>query len=213
MSEQSITTSSRQPYSPREVARVVRETHERTLDYRDLFQLPTGISLSGLALVNHGCKNINTIAGVNCIAVGRGFDLLDGTVARALEQESDVGALVDATCDKLGMALISYAALKQKAIPKSAIAAMVAGNVTSAGLTAAAAYRHPHDSYRPTRTGKYGMALYNLGFISYLYSHAFEQERPELELHEGFHTLGTVATGAGVALSFPTNAEYAKRVL
>lgn len=159
MSEQSITKPARQPYSPREVARVVRQTHERTLDYRDLFQLPTGVSLSGLALVNYGCKNIDTIKGVNCVAVGRGFDLLDGTLARTLEQESDAGALVDATCDKLGMALIAYTALKHKAIPKSAVAAMLAGNLTSAGLTAVAAYRHPQDSYRPTRTGKYGMAL------------------------------------------------------
>ena len=195
-----------------ELVSTLRQTHERNFAYRDLFQVPTAISASGLALVAKGCRTINTVNGVNMIAAGRGLDLLDGVVARRLEQESDAGALADATCDKLGMTLIATSALRHDAVPKYALGSMFASNLTSAGLTLAASVRHPHDSYRPTSTGKHGMAAFNVGIISYLYANALEHERPELGLHPGFKKLGHVATSAGIALAIPTNAEYASRL-
>lgn len=195
-----------------ELVSTLRQTHERNFAYRDLFQVPTAISASGLALVARGCRQINTVNGVNMIAAGRGLDLIDGITARALEQESDAGALADATCDKLGMALIAANALRHDAVPKYALGSMFASNLTSAGLTLAASLRHPHDSYRPTKTGKHGMAAFNVGIISFLYANALEQERPELELHPHFKKLGHVATSTGLALAVPTNAEYASRI-
>lgn len=197
---------------PKELARTLRETHERSLEYRDLFQLPTAISATGLALVAQGCRAITTLEGVNRIAAGRGLDLVDGIAARALNQESDAGALADATCDKVGMALIAASALRHNAVPRHVIGSMFASNLTSTGLSAAAAIRHPKESYRPTKTGKHCMAAFNLGIISHLYANALEHERPELELHPHFQRLGQVASATGIALTIPTNVEYASRI-
>lgn len=201
------------PSSQKEnLAHTLRDTHERLLDYRDLLQVPTAVSLTGLGLVARGCKNITSVAGVNYIAAGRGCDLLDGTIARALGQESDTGALADATCDKLGLLMIAGSALRQNAVPKYALGSMFASNLTSAGLTAAAAWRHPRESYRPTRAGKYSMAAFTIGILSYLYETAFSREYPELKLHPQFQKLGHTATAAGIALAIPTNSEYAARL-
>lgn len=195
-----------------ELVATLRETHERNLQYRDLFQLPTAISASGLLMVAKGCQHIDTLEGVNYIAAGRGLDLVDGVAARSLHQESDAGALADATCDKLGMSLIAAQALRKKAVPAYALASMFASNLTSTGLTFAASVRHPHDSYRPTKTGKHSMAAFNVGVLSFLYANALEKSRPELSLHPQFQKLGHVATATGIALAVPTNIEYASRI-
>lgn len=196
----------------KQLAQTLRETHERSFEYRDLFQLPTAISATGLALVAKGCRTIDTVEGVNYIAAGRGLDLVDGAVARALEQESDAGALADATFDKLGMSLIAASAIRQKAVPPYALGSMFASNLMSAGLFSVAAVRHPHESYRPTKTGKHCMAAFNLGILAHLYANALEREHPETELHSHFSRLGHIATSTGIALSVPTNAEYASRI-
>ncbi|NLA42634.1 hypothetical protein GX865_00530 [Candidatus Saccharibacteria bacterium] len=196
----------------RELISALRETHERSLNYKDLFQLPTAISIGGLALVEKGCRNINTVTGVNYIAAGRGLDLIDGIAARSLNQESDAGALADATCDKLGMVRLAYSALKNNAVPKYALGAMFASNLTSAGLTIAAGIRHPDESYRPTKNGKHSMAAFNIGILSHLYSNALKKEHPEINLHPHFNKLGHIAVGVGIGLAIPSNAEYAARL-
>jgi phosphatidylglycerophosphate synthase len=76
----------------------------------DLASIPNLVSGTGLALVMDGCSDISTISGVRKIATGRGFDLLDGWLARTLEQSSDTGAAIDASIDRLGMATIPAAA-------------------------------------------------------------------------------------------------------
>lgn len=201
-----------QEYDPKELARTLRETHERSLEYQDLFQLPTAVSTSGLALVVQGCRNITTVSGVNKIASGRGLDLVDGAIARAFEQESDAGALADATCDKLGMAMIAASAIRTNAVPGYVLGSMFASNLTSTGLSTVAALRHPKESYRPTKAGKHCMAAFNVGIISHLYANALEHEHPELGLHQHFSNLGTVASATGIALTVPTNIEYASRI-
>ena len=199
-------------FRPKELAVTLKETHERSLEYRDLFQLPTAISAGGLGLVAKGCRSIDTVRGVNYIAAGRGLDLVDGAIARALEQESDAGALADATLDKLGMTLIAASALRHNAVPAYALGSMFASNLTSTGLTIAASLRHPHNSYRPTKAGKHSMAAFNVGILSFLYANALQNEHSELNLHPQFQKLGHIATGAGIALAIPTNAEYASRI-
>lgn len=208
--------SDRKPQSCFEQAKTtastIRKTHERHLDFRDLLQVPTAISLAGLATVMHGTRNLNTISGVNQVAVGRVLDLVDGTVARGLNQESDAGALADTVCDKLGMLAITIGASKDKAIPPYIPASIFANNAISAGLTVAAGIRHPHTSYRPTKTGKLGMALSNVGAIGHLYAHALERQYPHNKVHRAVRHISTGVAIAGITLSALSNVEYAKRV-
>lgn len=86
------------------------EFKEKVMNYRDLFTVSTAVTASSLGLVLNGCRSIDTIAGVNQIMLGRCGDLLDGYLARLLNQTSDMGAFADTAADKIGMAAIIAAA-------------------------------------------------------------------------------------------------------
>lgn len=188
------------------------EFHEKVVDYSDLFQLPTLITTASLGLVINGCRTIETINGVNQIVAGRCGDLLDGYVARLLDQSSDLGALADTAADKLGMTAILGAAWHKNAVPKLPLATIASKQVMNVGLTSLTAYRHPRQGFRPTMTGKYAMAADNAALVGYLYSNAIARERPDLvDLQRGARLLGRVGFIAGSALSAPATLEYAER--
>lgn len=190
------------------------EFHERVVDYKDLFKPPTLITMGSLALVINGCRKIDTINGVNQIVAGRCGDLLDGYVARLLNQSSDLGALADTAADKLGMTAILGAAWHKNAVPKTPLTVIAGKQVMNVGLTALTAHNHPHQGFRPTMTGKYAMAADNAALVGYLYSNAIQRERPDLEkLQQGALLLGRIGFAAGSALSIPATLEYAERAI
>lgn len=188
-----------------------QELAERKLDLKDLISVPTSISLAGLALVIRGSRHIDTLEGITEVAVGRGFDLVDGFCARALEQESDIGALVDASCDKVGMGFMVANAWKKNVVPKEALSLIIASNTINAGLFSVAALRNPTIRYRPPKNGKHAMSLYNAGLISYAYAHSFEKDYPDRHLHEPLRKFGKIAMVAGTALAIPAAGEYLYR--
>lgn len=193
--------------------KALHELHDKSLEYRDLLKLPTLISAASLATVMKGCAEIDTIHGVNMVVLGRGGDLVDGFVARLLHQETDMGALVDTAFDKLGMTAIIGAAWHKNAVPKPVLATIGGKQALNASLTAIHAHRHPTANFRPTKAGKQAMFADNVALISYLYANAFELERPDLEKHEHFRTLGNAAFAAGIALSVPATATYVQRAV
>ena len=189
----------------------ISEFHEKLHDYRDLFNAPTLVTLGSLGLVLSGCREIDTIRGVNKIVAGRSGDLVDGFLARLLDQQTDLGALVDTGADKTGMAAITIAAWRKHAIPRVPLSVIASKQALNVGLTAITARNHPGQSFRPNPYGKQAMAADNATYIGYLYSNAFEKEHPELNLHQGFAMLGRTAFAAGSALSVPATFEYAAR--
>lgn len=170
---------------------------KRNVCLKDLPTAPNAISVAALALVMDGCKNIGTIEGVNKIGVGRGLDLFDGAVARWLDQSSDMGAIVDVTCDKLGMAAICRAAWKENAVPKPYLSYIVGKHTLHAGLTLANGYVHPEESFRPPKSGKVSMFVDNLAGGAYLYANAYEQsgDQPEVAkaLKKGAHAIAAAS--------------------
>lgn len=189
------------------------EFHEKVIDYIDLFKPPTLVTMGSLALVMNGCRSIDTIDGVNQIVLGRCGDLLDGYIARLLDQSSDLGALADTAADKIGMAAILGAAWHKNAVPKAPLAVIAGKQVMNVGLTVMTARNHPHQGFRPTITGKYAMAADNAALVGYLYSNALARERPELNLHQGALLLGRAGFAAGSALSVPATLEYVERAV
>lgn len=190
------------------------EFHEKVVNYSDLFKLPTLVTATSLALVINGCRTLDTVAGVNQIVAGRCGDLLDGYIARLLDQSSDLGALADTAADKLGMAAIVGTAWHKNAVPKTVLSTIASKQAANVGLTSLTAYRHPGQGFRPTMTGKYAMAADNAALFGYLYSNAIAHEHPELTaLHHGARQLGRISFIAGSALSVPATLEYAGRAL
>ncbi len=186
---------------------------ERDFHWHDIPTPATAISLAGIALVIDGCRDLSKIDNIHKIGLGRGFDLLDGGVARWLNQSSDAGALVDAGADKYEMFHIGRAAWQQDAMPKPFIAYVGATNGLHFGLTAAAAYTHPDRSYRPPRAGKHAMFGNNLAGGAYLYANAFEQEQPERGLHRPLRTMAKVALAGTITSELVAARQYVSRIL
>lgn len=169
------------------------------------------VTIGSLALVLNGCREIDTVRGVNKIVAGRTGDLLDGYLARLLDQSSDMGALIDTSADKLGMTAIIGAAWHKNAMPKVPLSVIAGKQVMNVGLTALTAHNHPHKGFRPTMTGKYAIAADNAALIGYLYHNAISDEHSDLK--DGALLLGRLGFAAGSALSVPATLEYAKRAL
>ena len=189
-----------------------RKIRELELHGRDLLTAATAVSLAGLALVTDGCKDLSKINNVHKIGIGRGFDLIDGPMARAMNQASDAGAATDATIDKLEMFLIGKAAWQQNALPKSFITYVGVKNMLHVGLAAGAAYQHPKESFEPPRSGKLSMFGDNIAGGALLYANAYEHERPDLEYHQPLRRIGRdalVASGFTEAVALKT---YVRRL-
>ncbi len=187
------------------------EFHEKVLDARDLFTVANAVSIGSLALVIDGSRKIDTVAGVNEIILGRTGDLLDGYLARLLDQTSDTGALIDTAADKIGMIAIIGAAWHKNAVPHTPLSVIAGKQALNVGLTTITALRHPHEGFRPNQFGKYAMAADTMALAGYLYSNALHREYPEKNLHQGAELLGRIGFAAGSALSVPATLEYADR--
>ena len=190
----------------------LEELRDKVMDYQDLLKVPTLVTAGSLALVLSGCRSIDTVAGVNKIVAGRTGDLLDGFLARSLNQSSDMGALADTAADKAGMLAIGASAWHKDVVPHSVLATIGAKHAATTGLTAAYAYKFPTRTFRPNQAGKLAMGMDNLALFGYLYGSAFENEYPELELHDTFRNVGRSAFIAGSVLSVPATLSYATRI-
>lgn len=189
-----------------------QEFARRDINLGDLPTAANAISVAGLALVVDGCKNLGKVSSINKIAVGRGLDLFDGSVARFMDQTSDMGAMVDVTCDKLGMAAIAKAAWQQDALPKWFISYIYAKNLTHAGLTLAAGFKHPDSSFRPPAAGKHAMMADNLAGGALLYAHAYATEFPESGHHDNLRRAGLIVAGASLIPETIALKKYIKRL-
>ena len=145
---------------------------EKSMNARDLFLVPSAVSLSGLALVAHGTTHFDTLTGVNEVAAGRGMDLLDGFLARALEQETETGSCVDVIADKAAVSIMAAAAWKYDIVPRHILTTAAVSNITNASLSTAATLRHPEAKFRPSTAGKHSMALFNASILSHAYASA-----------------------------------------
>lgn len=197
-----------------EISQMVNSNfEERDLHAKDLLKPPTLITIGSLGLVLNGCRSIDSIKGVNQIALGRAGDLIDGVVARALNQTSDAGAITDTVADKTGMLAIAEAAWRKNAIPKMVLEIIMSRQTLNAGLTIATGYRHPEASFRPTRSGKIAMAADNVAFLGYLYANALEQEYPDSNLHKAARGIARAAFITGSTLGASATTHYIKRAL
>lgn len=195
----------------RSAAEIHGELVEQSLELRDLFSPPALTSLTGLALVSHGARRLETVRGVNEVAAGRGFDLLDGFIARILDDESDVASLTDAAVDKIATGIIVKNAWQKQVVPKPVLGTIAAANVCNSSLTFLTKYRYPSVPLRPSPSGKHSMALYTSSLLSHAYANALESEYPDQKLTATLRQLGSAAFLAGTAFAAAAARDYAAR--
>ena len=185
---------------------------ERDVDFKKLSPAATAVSATGLGLVVKGAMKIDTLKGVAEVFIGRLLDGVDGGVARALKQESDAGAIVDVSFDKVGMGAVSIAAWLKEAMPKPVIAGIAAKHLTSAALTLIYNHNHPTESFRPTKWGKASIAADTLVYAGFLMENALASEQPEkINEQKAARTIGNVAVAASVITGGVSLYQYYKR--
>lgn len=178
---------------------------------KEVATVPNAISLAGFGLVAKGSVEADPVASAAYITAGRALDLVDGAAARALHQESEFGAKLDALLDKLGMAAIVSSALYHGRMPGVAAGAVVAHNTFNATASVVHELRHPNDAARPSKAGKIGLFIENVGIISYLASSAIESRHEGSKTAEALKLGGHALTACGVGLGLVAGAQYMKR--
>lgn len=185
---------------------------ERDVNFTKLSPAATAVSAAGLGLVVKGVTEIDTLRGVAEVFVGRGLDGVDGGVARALNQQSDAGAIVDVVFDKIGMGTVSIAAWLKEAIPKPVIAGIAAKHLASAALTFIHDHNHPTESFRPTKWGKASIGADTLAYAGYLAENALANEKPERVREQKIaRGIGHAATAASIVTGGISLYQYYKR--
>ena len=195
---------------------------------RTLLTWPNAVSIVGFTLVLAGTLHLDTWAGFGLVVAGRLADMADGRLARSTHHTSRFGALLDATLDKLAVLAMIIAMWAHAMAPAWILLVIVLQNVINTLATAVAEQSHPGRNLKPSRSGKYAMAVQNLALasfvISYLISPPFDLAAGELpdqnkmtpemlNLSDGFYWLGLLATIVGVGvLGLMATAYYIRRI-
>lgn len=184
--------------------------------------VPNAVSAVSFAAVWDGANKMGTLEGLSKMASGRFGDLVDGFLARTLNQSSQFGAGLDATLDKIGVAKIIHEAWKREAVPRDQLAAIIATQSLNFCATALAGWKNPSKKWRPGQAGKISMALDNLCLIGHIAGYTAEQmiEREEydkftrgqlMKLSKIGHGLGDLSFGMARPTAAIASAEYIER--
>lgn len=130
----------------------------------DIFSPANGISLIGLSMAIYGSLTIATLAGVLILGVGRIIDVFDGPIARRTHT-SGFGALVDATCDKVGIAFLVTAVWFAGYAPVWLLIYVLLQNIANVFISWLTARRGAKPA--ASHYGKYAMFLQNTSIGMY----------------------------------------------
>lgn len=175
----------------------------------EVLTVPNAISAVGLGLVLHGSARADTGYGIAETVAGRLLDLLDGKVARMLNQGSEFGAGVDATFDKAGVLAIGVNLWRGRLAPRPALLAIAAQNAVSLVATAAAVRLSGEEDLAPVSAGKTAMAYQNGALGAYAVSALFRHRNRAVQ--RGFRVVGDAATLIGTAYGTKASTVYIAR--
>ncbi|MFZ1484355.1 MAG: CDP-alcohol phosphatidyltransferase family protein [Candidatus Saccharimonadales bacterium] len=163
---------------------------------KEVFTVANGMSATGGLLAVHGAPRIDTFWGLCEVIAARILDLGDGPYARKTRTDSEFGATVDATIDKVASFAIVFSEWKKDIAPKPVLAAIVAQNGVNAAATAVAKARHPEADLSPTRDGKNALFIQNVALGSYAIANLLEDgSRGDTAFR--FFGLASAAVGVG----------------
>lgn len=131
---------------------------------KDVFSPANAVSVLGLVMTIWGSLHINSLEGVLILGLGRFIDIFDGKIARATHA-SRLGAIVDATCDKIGFAFLVPAIWIAGIAPVWLLVYILGQNLLNVVFSGWAALRHA----KPTssRYGKHAVFMQNISLGLY----------------------------------------------
>lgn len=139
----------------------------------DVFSPANAVSLIGLSLTIYGSLNIETLSGVLILGLGRFIDIFDGKIARATHV-SRFGAIVDATCDKIGIAFLVPAIWIAGIAPTWLLLYILAQNLLNVFFSGWATVRKA----KPTSSqyGKHAMFMQNISLGLYALGNTIDNQ-------------------------------------
>ncbi len=138
---------------------------------KDIFTPANATSILGLSLTIFGSFNLTTLHGVLLLGLGRFVDIFDGKIARATHT-SRFGATLDATCDKIGLAILIPAAWIAQIAPYWLLVYILVQNVLNVIISWMITARG--GSVASSKMGKYAMFVQNISLGSYALSSVTE---------------------------------------
>lgn len=130
----------------------------------DLFTPANAVSIIGLSMTIYGALTITTLPGVLLLGLGRIIDVFDGKIARATHT-SPFGALLDATCDKIGIAFLVMAVWFADIAPLWLLIYILAQNILNVFFSLLAIGKG--GAIASSKAGKYAMFLQNISLGGY----------------------------------------------
>ena len=130
----------------------------------DIVTLPNGVTIAGAMLSLYGINHADSLKGMAALVAGELSDKVDGSLARALNQQSKLGIKLDPIRDKI-VGAAALLKLSQEDPTSKAMVATIAGlESTKAIATAVAEYKHDQlpderEPLRPTQAGRVSSAL------------------------------------------------------
>jgi phosphatidylglycerophosphate synthase len=168
---------------------------------KDILSPANAISVAGFGLSVHGASRVNTVCGVLEMGLGSAGDVLDGPVARRTHT-SWFGKFLDASLDKVRIAVMVREAWRKGAAPKPLLGAFVVQNAANAVLTT---YAEAHGiDLDANKKGKRSMFLQSLSIGSFALGNATERAI----LEKASKTVGIVSAIGGLALGVAATKEY-----
>ncbi len=138
---------------------------------KDVFTPANATSILGLSLTIFGSLNLTTLHGVLLLGLGRFVDIFDGKIARATHT-SRFGATLDATCDKIGLAILIPATWIAQIAPYWLLVYIFVQNVLNVIISWLITRRG--GSIVSSKMGKYAMFMQNISLGSYALSSVTE---------------------------------------
>ena len=130
----------------------------------DIVTLPNGVTIAGAMLSLYDINHADSLKGMAALVAGELSDKVDGSLARALNQQSKLGIKLDPIRDKI-VGAAALLKLSQEDPTSKAMVATIAGlESTKAIATAVAEYKHKQlpderEPLRPTQAGRVSSAL------------------------------------------------------
>ena len=178
--------------------------------WQDIFTIPNAMSLTGAALSWKGVEKLEEPKGLAQLIIGRSIDAVDGQVARALGQESNFGATVDAGLDKLATAKIMWELNQKNAAPKKVLGTIALLSAINFATTAKFMVDHPGEPIRPTKSGKLAMAAETVALFAYSAGYTAEQTG-KVNTAKVLKNIGNAAFVAALPAAIHSTAHYVKR--
>ncbi len=131
---------------------------------QDIFSPANATSIIGLALTIIGSLNLTSLTGVLILGLGRFIDMFDGKIARATHS-SRFGAIVDATCDKIGIAVLVPAVWIAGIVPIWLLVYILIQNILNVIISGLATAKGAQTA--SSKAGKYAMFAQNISLGSF----------------------------------------------